>query len=341
MPSFRLRRAGLHLVVLSYASENLASLEAGLAALRRDWSRLAARIKTIEHEVVVEGCRTTLRLHHPTLRESAATTAELVRAITLFIPSFCLPRRELDVLHANDRNLDPFDLHIETTRLDRRAYDLFMRANAAGGRSGEAGELLLYLLTEWVLEAPQMLAKMSLKTSSEMPVHGSDGIHVKVIPETGKLLLYSGEAKLHASLASAIRSAVASIREAMSPSRLERELELVRRDLDISGLDERARQALLAFLDPFDPTSENRIDVITCLLGFDFAPYANPLLDGEPDTEFRRRALAELPAIAASVAAALSTNGLGGRTIELFLFPLPSVAEFRRDFQDHIGVSRR
>src|ERR1700722_716078 len=45
--------------------------------------------------------------------------------------------------------------------------------------SGEAGEMLLYLLLEAVLGAPQMVAKMELKTNPKMENHGSDGIHMK------------------------------------------------------------------------------------------------------------------------------------------------------------------
>jgi len=53
-----------------------------------------------------------------------------------------------------------------------------MRTDKETGRSGELGELLLYMLIEWVLKAPIVASKMYLKTSQQMPVHGVDGIHL-------------------------------------------------------------------------------------------------------------------------------------------------------------------
>ncbi|WP_223252149.1 Hachiman antiphage defense system protein HamA [Paracoccus mutanolyticus] len=47
--------------------------------------------------------------------------------------------------------------------------------------SGEGGELLLYLLTERFLGLPQILCKMSLKTSAHY--HGADGVcRVELMP---------------------------------------------------------------------------------------------------------------------------------------------------------------
>ena len=59
-------------------------------------------------------------------------------------------------------------------------------------RSGEGGELPLYLLLEMLLGLPQLLCKMPLKTSAETHLHGVDGVHGKLLP-SGDLALYWGE----------------------------------------------------------------------------------------------------------------------------------------------------
>ena len=78
-------------------------------------------------------------------------------------------------------------------------------------RSGEGGEVLLFLLPEQILKLPQAICKMSLKTSPQMPIHGSDGIHIGLTEDGKKLALYYGEAKVYADLSDAIRECVESI----------------------------------------------------------------------------------------------------------------------------------
>lgn len=342
------RRAGYHFptrrktviskLILETTTEAPPDLDAALRAIGRDWSKLGARLKTLDHEVKTSCSRLSIRLHYPTIRDATATVHELVSVATLYLAHFCLPQSELKSLYARKDQLSSSDLHEALTQLDRRARDLFIRARSATSRSGEAGELLLYLLTEWILGAPQIVAKMSLKTSSAMPVHGSDGIHVKFLPATGHLVVYSGEAKLHADIGDAIRSAVASIATALQPDKLDHELHLVRRDLDLSGLDETSAKELLRFLDPLEPRSANRIDAVTCLLGFDFGGYSG-LTPGSADATFCQRARDQLERSASAFADALEKAGLGHRTVELFLLPLPSVEQLRTAFQARIGDS--
>lgn len=61
-------------------------------------------------------------------------------------------------------------------------------------RASEVGEVLAYCIAVSQLGATQVAAKMSLKTSANMPVHGLDGIHAKV--EGGALYVYFLESKL-------------------------------------------------------------------------------------------------------------------------------------------------
>lgn len=90
------------------------------------------------------------------LRVLAKVLAHAV--ITYAIP----PRQRMDVRAPH-----------EYARLFTEARDLFRTAK----RSGEPGEVLLYMLLESALAAPQVLSKLDLKTSSEMEVIGGDGVH--------------------------------------------------------------------------------------------------------------------------------------------------------------------
>jgi len=313
------------------------SLETALAALQKDWSFVQARLRILEHDVVTTHGRLTLRLQYPSLRDGQATIGDLVEVISTCLIPFSLPRKRIEAVTGAKDALGDFDYMRAVEGLSREARSLFIRARKSADRNGEAGELLLYILTEWLLEAPQILAKMELKTSGQMPVHGSDGVHVRYDPKAKQLLLYSGEAKLHANLGKAIDAAVASIKSGLAPEKLKHEIDLVQRHLDLSGLDDEARGALLAYLDPFDETSNARIDVVTCLIGFNFAGYAATAGDEVPPAAFEAAALAKLAQVGPELAQAFQDADLAHQRIELFLMPVPSVSDLRTLFQNRIG----
>ncbi len=228
---------------------------------------------------------------------------------------------------------------LKITQLNATAARLFIKAHKATNRNGEAGELLLFLLTEWILGAPQVIAKMTLKTNPQMPVHGADGVHVRYCPETYRLFIYWGESKMYADVGAAITAAATSIAKSLKPDELGHELQLVQRNIDFAGLGAEGRIALLRYLDPHEEKYNERNDVVTCLIGFDFDGFQKASVGGDQKAEetFRTLAKEKLGEIAPKVAAALNAAGLGGQAIELFFFPLPTVQEFRDLFQARIG----
>ena len=302
---------------------------------------MAPRLRVLDHDVRTECANLNLRLHYPTIRQAQAMVEPFIDAVGDYIAHFCLPRTEIEQVYSKQVSLSSFDFHAEITRLNQRALNLFRKASAEANRNGEAGELILFILTEWMLEAPQLIAKMSLKTNSEMPVHGADGVHVKFVPETGRLILYSGEAKLYKDVHKAISSAVASIADALSYDKMKHELELVQRNIQFSGLTSAARDTLLRYLDPFDEQSIDRFDVVTCLIGFDFEGYSMlPEHGDDANQVFLQLAAKNLAEIGPSMAAALKNASLGASHVELFLLPMPSVQKLRDRFQSRIGWTK-
>lgn len=329
---------------LDCATENRASLtedrdrlelEAAIGALRRNWSFLESRLRVLDHELATSCGNLSVRLHYPAIRQAQPTVEALIDKIANYTAHFCLPRTEVEEVYAKKDKLDPFEFHASVTHLNERARRLFQKARQD---SGEFGELLLFILTEWILEAPQIIAKMSLKTSTAMPVHGSDGIHVKFDAQTGRLLVYSGEAKLHKDVRRAITSAVKSIGKALSYDAMQHELQLVQRNVEFSGLDVKSRGALLRFLDPFEEDSNDRHEIITCLIGFDFSAYDQMAAAGDnAEREFQTAALEHLAELGTAMAAELEGAGLGHAPIELFFLPLPSVVAARDRFNVFVG----
>ena len=306
--------------------------------LRRNLSKLSNNLGAVEHTVKTECSELTLRLHYPAFRQRKPMVSELIDAVSLHIMNFCLPRTQVnDVLALYETvEVGEFVERLEVAR--QEAYDLFKRAHLATNRNGEAGELILYLLTEWLLDAPQIIAKMALKTNSEMPVHGADGVHVRYCADTGRLFVYWGEAKLYQDVGAAITEAAKSIAESLKDEKVKHEITLVRRYVDFTGMPDPAKKALLAMLDPFGPGYKSRHDVITCLIAFDFDAFA-AVQGGTGDAEaaFVKLALAKLGEVASKIAKALKEKGMAGQAVELFVVPVPSVARMRELFQDKIG----
>jgi hypothetical protein len=314
-------------------------LESLVATLKGDYSSLSARLRQVQHTVSCECSGVTLRLHFPAFRQGKATIHELVDAISIYLTPFALPRKQIADLDEKYQHLPPAEFRAETTKLNQEACDLFIKAEKATGRNGECGELLLYLLTEWILEAPQIIAKLALKTNPKMPVHGADGVHAKYCHKTQRLYLYWGEAKLHASVSGAISDAALSIGKMLSPEETKHELALVKRNIDFAGLDEYAKVEFLQFLNPMNENYNKRFDVVTCLVGFNFDGYDQV---GTPDAEnaesrFAKLAESELTTLAPTIAAKLKSQGLDSATVELFLLPLPNVQTLRDIFQAKIG----
>lgn len=102
----------------------------------------------------------------------------------------------------------------EAAKLTKMARKLFVHPEATPAdpdQTGEAGELLLYLLIEAVLNAPQVVAKMELKTNPNLEVNGSDGIHMAWNANESLVEIYFGEAKVYQDMGAAIKAALASI----------------------------------------------------------------------------------------------------------------------------------
>lgn len=77
---------------------------------------------------------------------------------------------------------------------------------------GEIGEILLFCFLEGHLNAPKILSKYEMKTSGQMPVHGSDGVHL-LKNDNGTFELIFGESKMKKELTDASSEAIKSIDE--------------------------------------------------------------------------------------------------------------------------------
>lgn len=306
----------------------------------RSYSNLSNRIRTVEQSIDLGLSRTTLRIHYPALRDGKATVAELINLLCLHLTNYALPAKQINDLHEKYGSVSPDEYDRLRDAASKEAKETFKKAKILNNTNGEGGELLLYLLTEWILGAPQILAKMSLKTNPNMPVHGTDGIHLKYDEKTDKVIFYWGESKLYATLSGGISDAAESIKTSIEASPMDHELTLVKRHIDLSGLTNKGKEALLQCLDPMTEEYNKRIDTITCLVAFNFKYYQT--LEADRPEEADDLICKEIEEAISKAAATISGHFFGkniqNERIELFLVPMPSVSDFRDKFQSEVGI---
>lgn len=172
-------------------------------------------------------------------------------------------------------------------RLNEEARSLFVSIDT----TGERGELLLFVLLEELLGAPQVLCKMSLKTNPAVHFHGVDGIHIKAV-EGGRMLIYWGEAKVYATFSEALSSCFKSLAPYLlddggGPSH--RDLLLARTHLD-TGNQELTERVVSYFVEGA-ADSQSREICGAALIGFGSDVYQNVNQDGSVDSDAIRAEL--------------------------------------------------
>ncbi|MCP4603458.1 MAG: DUF1837 domain-containing protein [Proteobacteria bacterium] len=235
---------------------NQLNLEQYLTAAR---DRYDACIESLDIVISRENPVANIRFNHLKLDGNGEPKfGELANCLVDHLAEYCFSARRRGTPHTS----------VEEGKLHREARALLTRR----GESGEAGEVLLYLLCECILEAPQMVAKMELKTNPNDEIKGSDGIHMKWHEEDGALDVYFGESKVWNSLSGALDDAFGSIEKFHSQGLLAHEIGMVTSHFKWS--DEPMRQRVLDFVDRSRPPTDFRINH-ACLIGYGWNQYSD------------------------------------------------------------------
>lgn len=309
-----------------------------LELLLGNFTHLNSRIRHLNFDTTACGDRIEVKCSYVTFQAAVQTIDEFIDVLASHVIPFCLPRSLIKSAQEAFKNGDHVAAGRIAVELADKAKALFIKAKKGTHRSGEAAEILLYILNEWVLKAPQIVSKMYLKTNSNMPVYGTDGIHARYDAATKKLFLFWGESKAHATLSGALESALASISEFINQGQDKREIEIISSYSDIGDMTSDAKEALLAYLDPYSEASLNRVPCFSCLLVHQFAPQADAQLsDEEVEAAYVAEVTVSATKFIKDIKSAIEAKGLSMRRFQFFLVPVPSVQEFRDKFQAKIG----
>lgn len=149
------------------------------------------------HEITIPSW-TNIQMKALRMRDKDFIYQELVAELSNIITHFCLSRLTIDTYNEAERE---WELRDEATRklVDYKINDW------------EAWELLLYCFLETYLQAPKILSKIELKTSSQDYVKGSDWVHLLDLWNWTYHLIFC-ESKLNNDLTTSLREAFTSIK---------------------------------------------------------------------------------------------------------------------------------
>jgi hypothetical protein len=267
------------------------------------------------------------------LRDGVPCFPELLNLMLERIPYFCLTRKD------RKRFADKYDATKDfghMVRMQQKAKKLLIRSNGSVKTLGEPGEMLLFLLMEGVLKAPQMACKMFLKTSEEMPVHGADATHLKYDAATDTMTVYWGESKLYQQLSSALDKLCESITDFMTDDKgktpKDRDVAILCDHMNVD--DEVTREAIAKYFNPYEPHFKNMVEVFSCFVGFDFAYFNNlkRVSKDKAEEEFKKEYLSRVEDACKLFEDKIKTNNMHALRFHLFLIPFESVENFRVDY---------
>lgn len=299
--------------------------------IRQPHEDISAYLSTVEVNIQIANTKALAHCHMLAFDgNDRPRAAELAAYLGNIIIDYAIPRSKIQ--EAQQR-----DLHENTTRhvseLKKKAKALFTDIE----KTGEGGELLLYLLAQSVLNMPQILCKMSLKTSGKVHIHGTDGLHIKYDTSINKLALYWGESKLYSDIGEAMTDCLDSIKPYLvdsSKNTNDRDLQLFRDNLDL--IDNDLETELLNYLDPDHPNFNKMQFRGVCLIGFDDDRYP-ALPNQKAQSVLENEIRASITNWSGKLKTRLTSRSpLDTFILDIFLVPLPSVQSFRDVFLEEV-----
>mgnify|MGYP003643701657 CR=1 FL=1 len=298
------------------------------AILSGDPEELGVHLQLVDRDIVVDGHKISVHCHCLTLDGNGQINpGRLAEFMRNSVADYAIPRSKMK--EAKERDA--------TYNSTAAVMGLFHQARATFTdltKTGEGGELLLFLLAERFLKLPQVLCKMDLKTDSRMHYHGADAVHAG-ITEDGILKLYWGESKMYKDATTAVRDCFQSL----APFLVEDGHEGANRDRDLVLLsDPELTQAFKNYFDRSSPKS-NRVKYCgVALIAFDVAFYPDGKSEGVAE-QLIEQSRTEITKVVKNVSGRLTAEQLSNFEIQFFCVPLPSVEKFREMFLKALGHS--
>lgn len=251
---------------------------------------------------------------------------------------YALSKRKQELL-AKEAQKDP-SVMLRVGGVVRDAFITFNNEHPT--RASEVGEVLAYVVVQHYLNAPQVVAKMGLKTASNMPVHGLDGIHAKY--ENGALTVYFLEAKLAKSANSGAKDYAGSAANfAGNRAQYLREYQIVGELGNLDSLKDEDRRLALEHFDVLGTKGLHRRERYVGVICYSEKKYGHklPVGDGAIDVHekhFTTIYAEELKHHRSAAHKHLKANSANPLKCQVFFVAVPDVNDLRKKFYSVMGV---
>ncbi|WFS67883.1 DUF1837 domain-containing protein [Agrobacterium leguminum] len=278
-------------------------------------------------------------LLHPRFNEDVPLVADLAAFLWRQCFFYALPRRKQKKLKES-MDVDP-SMSLEIWRVVKSAFMEYSTKNPS--RSSEVGEVIAYVLVQHLLKAPQVAAKMALKTSPNMPVHGLDGIHATF--DAGAMTVFFLEAKLSYAANAGAKAYAESASEFLSDRKQYlREYEIVSDLGNLDSLSGDAREAALGYFNIMEQRHlQPRERYVGVICYSEKKNYANKVPVGPGPLEkhedhFAGLLRSDIERFRKAALKHLKANGADPAKCFVFFLAVPDVNQLRRDFYEAMGL---
>lgn len=297
---------------------------------------IRSRIEQISFDVVIENTESKMYCYCLKIDGNGNVRMnDLVDYIDEKIVEYAIPKKELDEAGEYYMRTKSFS---KVHKLRKKASKLFTDLE----KTGEGGEILLYILIQEFLKLPQLISKMSLKTSGKLHYQGADGIHVKYDVDSRNLNLYWAEAKMYKSLNDAVVECFNSLKGFLldpygAGSTQERDIHLITSNIQDNVNNEELEDMLVSYFDLDDENSNHIVYKGICFIGFDSDKYPSETDLSQTTAKLKLMMEKELDKWNKKIKANIDKHlNLKHKEIHVFLMPFPSVEKFRKYYLETI-----
>ena len=237
-------------------------------------------------------------------------------------------------------NYDEYQKQIKGKKEDviRKTIESYQKAKSKfqkkSRNTGEVAELLLFLLLE-SCGVSKIVSKMLLKTSSDMPVFGSDAVHLEI--DNGKLIIHYGEAKMRKTFPASLKDAISSIETFESNHKEVDEINIITSNIDRARFGKYAKE-LTNMLNPYSKDQTNFYHTHSVLLCFDWNVLNNTSQKGTKKlkdyliSEYQTKQTEYLEKINSEIKSDL----LKDKNFRFFILPFKNETQFSIRFNEEI-----
>lgn len=256
--------------------------------------------------------------------------------------NYAIPKRKMIDIQ-NQIKANPSDMSILSKLVNeaRRAFIAYKADELTGKpqtRYSEVGEVIAFCLASHFLTAGQVAAKMALKTNSEMPVYGLDGIHVRTETD-GTLTVFYLESKMVGLAKSGGEQYAESAAGFAKDRKHKLNEQRIARDLsNLDILEGAIKETALKYFNPYSQEREKVRERFVGVIIYDEAAYTDKIkvtddtLVDAHQNHFVNKFSPQHAQLSADLAAVLAKKGVDAGTCRAFYLAVPSTSKLKELF---------